>query len=116
MQNGYVPIDLNLRLFGQASSANRQNVVFFPLGAGASKFHFVNLDNLCIILLTLEYLIQGRFLKRSTKFLSFELLLIRTEDNPFYRICSIPQLLMNIFCMELLYPEVRGVYDCNGNI
>ena len=51
MQNGYVAIDLNLQLFGQASSASRQHLVFSPLAVGAAKFHFVNLDNPCIILL-----------------------------------------------------------------
>ena len=116
MQNGYVPIDLNLQLFGQVSSTSRQDVVVFSLVAGALKFHFVILDSLCIILLKLQKLIQSNFLKRSTKFLSFELLSFHTEDPLFYRICSILLLLMNIFCMELLYPEVHDVYDCNVNI
>lgn len=88
MQNGYVPIDLNLQLFGQVSSTSRQDGAVSPLVAGAVKFHFVSLDSLCIILLKLQKLIQSSFLKRNTRFLSFELLLVRMEDPLSYRICS----------------------------
>lgn len=89
MQNGYVPIDLNLQLFGQAFSASRQDVVFYLLAVGAAKFHFVSLHNLCAIFLKPRKLIQSSFLKRNTKFLAFGLLLIRMEDNLFCRIYSI---------------------------
>jgi hypothetical protein len=47
MQNGYVSIDLNLQLFGQASSTSRQGVAVYSLVAGALKFRFVNLGSLC---------------------------------------------------------------------
>lgn len=88
MQNGYVPIDLNLQLFGQVSSASRQDSIVFSLVVGALKFHFVSLDSLCVIFLKLQKLIQSSFLERSTKSLSFELLLAHMEDPLFYYIYS----------------------------
>lgn len=87
-QNGYVPIDLNLQLFGQVSSASRQDGIVYSLVAGALKFHSVSLHNLRTILLKPRKLIQSSFLKENTKFLAFELLLIRMEETLFYRIYS----------------------------
>ena len=47
MQNGYVSIDLNLQLSGQASSASRQGIALYSLVVGALIFRFANLDSLC---------------------------------------------------------------------
>ena len=73
MQNGYVPIDLNLQLFGQVSSASRQGAVVSFLMVGALKFHFAVLGSLYTMFLKLQKLIQSSLLKRNTIFLSFEL-------------------------------------------
>ena len=61
----------------------------YSLVAGALKFHSASLHNLRTILLKPRKLIQSSFPKRNTKFLAFELLLIRMEETLFYRIYSI---------------------------